>query len=155
MPEDVFWPVIEAVPDGLTDDDFAALSSALAGCAYEDIVAFDVRLTLALYALDGPQNADWFEKHDPSGLGFVSDDVFLYQRCVTVLAGRQTWQRSVTDQTLEWGDLPPESYGESLLYVGMNAALAQGVDWDTYLDDSYGAAGINYETGSNSALWGS
>jgi hypothetical protein len=31
----------------------------------------------------------WYQENDPSGLGFVSDDTFLYARCDAIVAGRE------------------------------------------------------------------
>jgi hypothetical protein len=153
---EAFWGVIESIPDLPAPDDFGTVSSALAGCPVEDIIAFDARLTLALYALDGPENLAWYEKYDPMGLGFVSDDTFLSARCATVLAGRETWANAIHGGTLDWGPDSPDldGMGEFLLYVGMDAANAQGIDWEEYLGTSYEAIPLSYESGSNTGLWG-
>lgn len=151
LPQDQFWELLVSVPDVAGDADFDALSSALAGCERSDLVAFEARLTLALYALDGQHNFDWIVEHDPTGLHFSSEDSFLYSRCATVMAGRETWQRAVDQGTLEWGG----GTSESLLYVGLAAAEAKGIDIDDYYDEVYGAIPLSYETGSNTSLWGS
>lgn len=156
MPEDRFWDLIESIPDLPEQGDFERVASSLAGCAAADLVAFEARLTLALYALDDPQSADWYEQNDPSGLGFVSDDTFLYARCATVLGGRASWSDAVAQKTLDWGSDSPDLSGSSeyLLYLGLDAALAQGTDPYDYYDEVYSAIPISYETGSNSELWG-
>jgi hypothetical protein len=156
LPADLFWSLIESVPDRPQPDDFDALSSALAGCPLADVVAFEARLTLALYALDSPEAADWFVAHDPTGYGYLGDDGFQYQRCATVLAGRETWERAATEHTLDWGDDPfdEEGMSEYLLYVPFTAALTQGVSIDDFGDAVQAVVLVGSYTGSNTEYWG-
>jgi hypothetical protein len=151
----LFWPLIETIPPAPQPADFDAVSSALGGCSLDDIVAFHARLTLALYDLDGPENLAWFEENDPSGLGFVSDDVFLYARCASVLGGEENWRRAVADRTLAWGTDAPDLEGnaEFLLYVAYYAARAQGVTGEDYYDAVGAAVPISFESGSNTERW--
>jgi hypothetical protein len=155
LDEDDFWKVIESIPDLPTDADFRSISSKLAGCSFDDIVAFDARLTIALYALDSPKAADWYAANDPSGLGLVADDDFLYFRCEAVLAGYDTWQRDAAQQILDWRPDSPDLTGvsEDLLYVGLDAARAQGVADDDYFNRLFERVPISYETGSNPTYW--
>lgn len=155
LDEELFWDLIESAPDELAWGDLEELSSQLAGCSFEDILAFEARLTLTLAALDGPENRDWFEANDPSGFGWASDDVFLYARCASVLGGRDSWAAAVAEGTLDWGDDAPDVEGnaESLLYVASDAAFAQGVDFGDYYDLVWERIPISYESGSNTALW--
>jgi hypothetical protein len=156
LSDDLFWPMIEAIPDPPAISDFEALASALAGCPLESVVAFEARMTLALYALDGPDNHAWYEENDPLGLGFVSEDTFLYARCATVLGGKVSWAAAVEDGTLDWGSDSPdtEGYSEFLLYIGAEAAQAQGMDMGDYYGMVFETIPISYETGSNTTLWG-
>ena len=156
LPEDLFWPVIESIPDLPVHSDFDRVAAQLAGCAKSDILAFDARLTLALYALDGPRNSQWIIENDPSGTHATSDDSFLYSRCAAVLGGRSSWQRAVDEGTLDWGEDPPDTTGvsEYLLSVGLAAAEAQGRSPEQYFDDLVRAVPVSYETGSNAQLWG-
>ncbi|MFT4284852.1 MAG: DUF4240 domain-containing protein [Protaetiibacter sp.] len=155
LPPELFWPLVESVPSEPSRSDFDEVSSALAGCPFSDVVAFEARLTLALYELDGPENLAWFEANDPGGLGFASDDVFLYARCATVLGGEENWRQAVADRTLAWGTDAPDLEGaaESLLYVAYYAARAQGVPGEEYYDAVDAAGLISYETGSNEDRW--
>ncbi|MBU1587017.1 MAG: DUF4240 domain-containing protein [Actinobacteria bacterium] len=152
LPEDRFWDLLSTVPGVADKADFDAVSSALAGCARSDLIAFEARLTLALYALDGERNFDWIVDNDPAGLHFATEDSFLYSRCATIMAGRETWRHAVENGTLEWGaDVTGSS--EWLLFVGLAAAEAQGIDVDDYYDEVFGSIPISYETGSNTELW--
>lgn len=156
LDETQFWALIESIPAAPVEADFQAMASDLGGCTLTDVVAFQARLTLALYALDGPENMAWYEENDPSGLGFVSEDLFLYARCAAVLGGRASWEAAVAQQTLDWGDDAPDTYGyaELLLYVALDAAVAQGVTVDDYYDAVGSAVAISFETGSNTDRWG-
>lgn len=156
LDENLFWSAIESIPDRPDAADFDLLSSSLAGCPLADLVAFEARLALVLYSLDGPKNFAWYEENDPTGFGFVSDDTFLYVRCATVLGGRDNWRDAVLEGTLEWGDDSPDLEGTSefLLYVAAYAAEAQGIDVQTWYSEVLQPVTVSYETGSNVNLWG-
>lgn len=156
LPEEQFWKLIESIPPVPTDADFAAASNSLAGCSLGEIVGFDARLTLALFELDGPRNLAWLEQNDPLGAGFASDDSFLYARCASVLAGRESWSSAVSAGTLEWGEDEPDVDGisEHLLWIGLEAARAQGLTEDEYLELQFDVIPLSYESGSNKELWG-
>lgn len=153
MDEDEFWSLLDDVPALDDDPDLEALTDALAGLPGGSAGAFQARLILALFALDGPVHRDWLTEHDPDQLGFVSDEVFLSARCATVLLARETWQVAVRDEVLPWGD-DPEYLGmaESLLYVAEAAATRRG-EIESYRE-TVDAIPVSYETGSNSTLWG-
>lgn len=155
LSEDRFWELIESIPDRPGPEDFEEVASRLSGCFPSDTMRFDARLKLVLYALDGPENVDWLEANDPTGLGFVSDDVFLYARCAAVLGGRDSWTAAVRDHTVDWGDDRPDIDGasESLLYVAVRAAGAQGMSSEDFSALSSLFAPLSYETGSNIELW--
>jgi hypothetical protein len=154
LPEEQFWALVEAIPDNPTDLDFQLAAGSLAGCGLNAVVAFEARLTLALYDLDGEVNHAWFSKNDPAGLGFVSEDTFLYARCATVLAGREVWARSVADGTLEWADdsLHVTGYSEYLLYLSWDAAGAHGLTVDEYIE-LVADIQLSYESASNAERW--
>ena len=95
---------------------------------------------------------DWYLANDPDRLGAVSDDVFLYARCDTVLTGQVGWQDARTTGTLPWGDAEPLS-GEWVLGIGMQLAEAVGVGNDDYFAMVYDRIPISYETGSNESQW--
>jgi len=145
---DDFWGLVETLPESAEPTDFTAMSTALAGCGLDDVLAFEARLTLALYALDSRTARDRYEQSDPDGPGTVSDDVFLYARADTVLAGRAAWERAVAEHTLERRDAPSR-LGEYLLYVSWDAAVALGLTTDEYLDELVARIPLSYESGSN------
>lgn len=154
LPEEQFWALVEAIPDDPTDLDFQLAAGSLAGCGLPAVAAFEARLTLALYDLDGQANHAWFTENDPVQLGYVSEDAFLYARCATVLAGREVWARSVAEQTLEWSDdsLHETGYSEFLLYVSWDAAGAHGLTVDEY-SELVSGIWLSYETASNAERW--
>lgn len=156
LPEAEFWQLVESIPAAPAAEDFQVASRGLAGCSIGEIVAFDARLTLALYDLDGPENLAWFEENDPLAIGFASDDAFLYARCASVLGGQESWASAVEGGTLDWGQDEPDVDGlaEYLLSVALDAALAQGLTEDEYLDLQFGAIPLSYESGSNKDRWG-
>jgi hypothetical protein len=155
QPEAEFWTLIETVPDDPADDDFSRVAQGIVREGIEGVLAFQARLTLALYDLDGRANHAWFVEHDPMHFGFVSEDVFLYARCATVLAGREIWARAVVDQTLEWRDASLHESGasEMLLGVAPSAAEALGVTNEAWFELAFTRIPISYETGSNAARW--
>jgi hypothetical protein len=154
LPEEQFWMLVESIPDRPTYVDFQLAAGSLAGCGLSAVAGFEARLTLALYDLDGEANHAWFTENDPDGLGYVSEDTFLYARCATVLAGRETWARSVADETLEWADdsLHETGNSELLLYVSWDAAGAHGLSVDEFFELREGIE-LSYETASNAERW--
>lgn len=154
MPEDDFWALIELLESSTEPDKVEALTSALAATDLASVIAFDARLTLALHQLDSLCRAQWYEANEPTGFGFVSDDVFLYARADTVAAGRETWQEAADTQTLPWGDVDPTTGGgELLLYVPFDAAERLGYTLDEYFAEVGDAFTLSYETGSNASGW--
>lgn len=148
-----FWALVESVPDDPAIAEFERLSAELSERGENAVAGFHAALTLALFDLDGRANHAWFVANDPAGLGFVSEDVFLYARCATVLAGREIWERSCANQTLEWRDstLHESGISEMLLEVAPQAAELLGIeDW---WDLSFRLVPLSYETGSNAARW--
>lgn len=155
QPAAEFWSLIETVPDDPADEDFSRVAQGIVGEGIEGVLAFQARLTLALYDLDGRANHAWFVEHDPMQFGFVSEDVFLYARCATVLAGREIWSRAVADETLEWRDASLHESGasEMLLGVAPAAAEALGITNEEWFELAFTRIPISYETGSNAAGW--
>ena len=155
MPNDEFWEYIELLGGANSPDGYTRLETELAKADLDTVVAFDARLTLALYALDSDCRAEWYRLNEPAQFGFVSDDVFLYARADTVSAGRETWEEAVSTQTLPWGGADPMSgAGEFLLFVGLGAAERQGVTIDEYFTLLAERVPLSYETGSTPLGWG-
>ncbi|MFZ7089286.1 DUF4240 domain-containing protein [Curtobacterium sp. RRHDQ10] len=152
MPEDQFWALIDTLHGSESDAAFHRLRAALEARPVADLVPFEARLDLALYALDDECRVDWYDHHDPSGLGELADDDFLYVRTDTVAAGRAVWEDANTHDTLPWGTVDAvDDDGEELLYVAAEAAHHSGISGDDFakrvpFDDVY-------ETASNPAGW--
>ncbi len=152
MAEDEFWELIDVLGGRSAHSDFARLIGALEDRPAEDLVSFNARLTLALYALDDECHLRAYEEDDPSGIGFVSSDVFLYARADTVTAGREYWEEAIAGGRLPWGDVTPGA-GEALLFAALDASRTHGMDeyelWN--LEDE--AFALSYESGSNPDGW--
>jgi hypothetical protein len=155
MPEDRFWDLIGILHGSNGDVGYDLLTARLELESTKDLVAFDARLTIVLYALDDECRYDWYRQVDPSGLHFVADDDFLYFRTDTVSAGRSTWDEAVAADTLPWGTTEPVDHsGEPLLFVAENAArIAHGIGWSRWDAMTTDRFPISYETGSNVDGW--
>jgi hypothetical protein len=155
MPEDEFWQLIALLHGSNSDAAYARLTAQLATLPVEKLVGFDARMTIALYGLDDECRANWYSTHDPSGLGFVADDDFLYFRGDTVSAGRANWENAIATDTLPWGTVDPLSGGgELLLYVAGNAAHVEfGIGLDAWPAKVQNTIELSYETGSNPDGW--
>lgn len=152
MPEDHFWRLIGTMHGSVSDPAVRRLRRALETGPEVDLVPFEARLDLSLYALDDECRVDWYDAHDPTGLGNLMDDDFLYVRTDTIAAGRTVWEDAMAHDTLPWGTVDAaDEEGEDLLYVAGEAAHHDGVrdsifERSTQFDDLY-------ETGTNPDGW--
>ncbi len=154
MPEDEFWDLVGVLGGSSDPAGFEALTDTLAKTDLDTAIAFQARLTLALHALDSGCRAEWYRVNEPMQMGFVSDDVFLYSRCDTVVAGREVWQDAVDTDTLPWGTVDPTTgNGEFLLYVAVDAADRMGTPLEEYFDAQFASYTLSFETGSNPLGW--
>jgi len=154
MPEDEFWDLVGVLGGSSDLKGFELLTDALAKTDLDTVLAFQARLTLALHALDSGCRAEWYRLNEPTHFGFVSDDVFLYSRCDTVVAGREVWQEAVDSETLPWGTVDPTTgNGESLLYVAGDAADRMGTPLEAYYDAQNASFSLSFETGANPLGW--
>ncbi len=152
MPEDAFWELISVLDGGNTEEDVARLSEALAARTVDELVAFDARLTLALYALDDQCHLVGFRDSDRWDGGWVSGDAFLYARADTVAAGREQWESAMKDGELPAGGTEPMN-GELLLYATLDASVAQGMGEFELWDLESERYSLSYESGSNPTGW--
>jgi hypothetical protein len=142
MPEGRFWDLIDLMKGVATEDSVTRLSERLAELGQDQVIAFEARLTLHLFALDTWDIAQQYTSHDD----YFSDDGFLYTRCATVGAGRAAYERALATSTLQPD--PADGEGENLLYVSMYAADIMGLDWEILH-----AVPLSAETGSNEDGW--
>ena len=151
MPPERFWALIDVLQGSTDDEAIEQLTEALTELEVEELAAFDARLTLALYQLDYRARYDWLVANDPSGLGYVGDDGFLYSRGDTIAAGQEVYEEAISNGTLPWGTVDPEQGGgELLLSVAGEAAYRAGVV-DEFDERVRSIVTISYETGSNPA----
>jgi len=154
MPSNRFWRLIAELGGSNSNASYTRLSMRLAALPVDQLVGFDARLTLSLYALDDECRADWYVKHEPVTPEFRTDDDFLYERADTVTAGRAVWEYAVRTDTLPWGATDAvDRDGENLLYVAAEAANRRGVSDDAFGARESAAFSLSYETGSNPAGW--
>jgi hypothetical protein len=145
MTEDEFWELIEridrkALGEGYEHEAILPLGGALAALEKPELQSFEEHLAQALFDLDGRKYAD------ESGRSGSSDDGFLYARCFVVAMGRDVYQQTLTNPGLMPKAL--DEWCEPLLYVAGNAWAKRTGEEEVYFDTA-----VNYETGSNTALW--
>jgi hypothetical protein len=152
MSETEFWSLISVLHDSNSDAAYRRLEVKLESLPSCDLVPFEARLDLSLYALDDRARVEWYEAHDPTGLRVLEADDFLYVRANTVSAGQAVWKQAIETDTLPWGHTDAvNSDGEPLLEVAHDAAIHDGVSESTWTAET-GFDDI-IETASNPAGW--
>ncbi|BDR52915.1 hypothetical protein KIM372_08220 [Bombiscardovia nodaiensis] len=139
MTADEFWKIVDMLDWKYADkDDEKILKPAvtyLASCSDEDIFAFDEIMSKLLYDIDGDQ---WYTGD--------SGDVFLYERCIALVNGKQFYDQVKAGKQ----KLDPDMEFESLLTLPGSAwALKHGASPDDYRHFSK----YSYESFSNVANW--
>lgn len=142
--EDLFWEVMNLCNwehEGEDDKVLAPVVKKLASFEDGKIFEFEKHMTKLLYDLDTKELIKACEKEDE----YVSDDSFLYSRCVALINGKDYYNRVKAGIiTTIW-----KMEFESILYVPANAwELKHGNDDYPYIDE------LSYETGSNKEGWG-
>lgn len=141
---DFFWEVMELCNWNHEGDDnkvLAPVVKKLASFEDEKIFEFEKHMTKLLYDLDTKELIQACEKEDE----YVSDDSFLYSRCVALINGKDYYNKVKAGKITELWTME----FESLLYVSSNAwELKHGNDDFPYRDE------LSYETGSNKKGWG-
>ena len=140
-----FWRIIKMFDWTCEGDDDGVLSPAiehLSNLKDEDIFDFEDILAKLLYDLDSREIA--LEIYGSNKI--ISDDMFLYQRCVAVANG-QGYYSSIFYRGRK---LDPNLEFESLLYL---PKLAWGKKHSTDIIEYPHIPNPSYETGSNKALW--
>lgn len=148
MDEDRFWALIDLMGGTASEVSVDLLADELANLNETELVAFEARFTLHLFALDTLEVAQWYATHDPISveLRYFSDDAFLYERCATVGAGRAAFQRATETSSLVLDETDGEA--ENLLYATLDAAEAKGFDWGIF-----DVIPLSVETGGNEEGW--
>lgn len=145
MTENKFWKILDMLDWDNAGDDDKVLKPALDYLAIledEEIFAFEELMAEHLYKLDTRGFAARLYAEDE----YMSDDMFLYQRCVALVNGK-----SYFDGLLNGTIQPdPDLEFESILYLPRGAWAkkhnAEPEDYP-YLTET------SYETGSNAAGW--
>ncbi|RKR74046.1 uncharacterized protein DUF4240 [Frondihabitans australicus] len=152
MPSAEFWSLISTMHGSVSDAAMKRLKAALEAGPTSDLAPFETRLDLSLYELDDECRLDWYDKNDPSGLGHLADDDFLYVRTDTIAAGEKTYEAAIAHDTLPWGTVDAaDDDGEDLLYVSEEAAHHAGIkDRAFYHEAKFDDL---YETATNPIGW--
>ncbi|MCM1102095.1 MAG: DUF4240 domain-containing protein [Clostridium sp.] len=142
---DFFWNTIELCDWDKEGDDDKVLKPVVQYLSEQDdpiIFEFDDLMTELLYHLDTKKLAEQCEKIEP----LMSDDSFLYSRCVALINGPAYYEKVRRGQEKSVWNME----FESLLYVPQKAwALKHENPVDEYPHTSP----LSYETGSNQAGW--
>ncbi len=142
---DSFWAVMELCDWKKEGDDNQVLKPVLEHLSKQEdsvIFEFDDAMAELLYALDTKKLAEQCRKTDP----FMSDDTFLYSRCVALVNGPEYYERVKRGKEKNLWSME----FESLLYVSKRAwALRHQSSEEQYPHISP----LSYETGSNEDGW--
>ena len=140
-----FWAVMELCDWKKEGDDNQVLKPVLEHLSKQEdsvIFEFDDAMAELLYALDTKKLAEQCRKTDP----FMSDDTFLYSRCVALVNGPEYYERVKRGKEKNLWSME----FESLLYVSKRAwALRHQSSEEQYPHISP----LSYETGSNEDGW--
>ncbi|MBD5128680.1 MAG: DUF4240 domain-containing protein [Ruminococcaceae bacterium] len=145
MNEKKFWKIINMFDWDNEGDDDEVMKPALDFLAKlddEEIFAFEELMAELLFKLDTKEFAAKLYGEDD----YMSDDMFLYQRCVALVNG-QSYYNGILNGKIQ---PDPDLEFESLLYLPSRAwAKKHNADPDDY---PYFTK-TSYETGSNANGW--
>ena len=140
-----FWQTMELCDWSHKGDDNKVLRPVMRYLAQQEdsiIFLFHDLMSELLYELDSKKLADQCEKAEPS----MSDDSFLYSRCVALINGPDYYEKARQGRAKEMWNIE----FESLLYVPSRAwALKHRKSEEDYPHTSP----LSYETGSNLEQW--
>ena len=140
-----FWNTMERcdwTKEGDDDGVLRPVTEYLSRQEDEKIFLFDDQMTELLYRLDTRAFADACQKADP----MMSDDTFLYSRCVALINGPVYYDKALRGKEKSLWKLE----FEALLYLPQRAwALKHRRDEEEYPH----IAPLSFETGSNRAGW--
>lgn len=140
-----FWDTVRLCDWSLEGDDDKVLQPVvryLAGQEDSGIFQFDDQMSALLYGLDTKKLAAQCERVEPD----MSDDSFLYSRCVALINGPDYYAQARLGRRKEIWNME----FEALLYVPARAwAMKHGRPEEEYPH----TASFNYETGSNQEQW--
>jgi hypothetical protein len=142
-----FWRLISLLDWSHAGDDDLVVAPVVAALAEESpdqIQGFHEALARKLHALDGREWA----RHSGPGIWWgeprsLSEDGFLYARCVVVANGRAFFERVLGEP----GAMPKDMEFEALLYVA-SQAMERKTGRAGQLD-----AEVSYETFANATGW--
>ncbi len=142
---ELFWSTMELCNwdnEGNDDKVLFPVIKHLSEADDETIFKFDDLMSELLYDLDTKELAKSCEEVE----GCISDDGFLYSRCVALINGAKYYENAKKGKCKEMWEME----FESLLYVPQKAwALKNNADIDEYPH----IAPLSYETGSNESGW--
>lgn len=140
-----FWDTMELCNWDYEGDDEKVLMPVIKYLSENDddtIFRFDDLMSELLYDLDTKELAKQCEEVT----GFVSDDDFLYSRCVALINGSKYYEKAKKGNCKEMWEME----FEALIYVPQRAwAMKNNSDIEDYPHTSP----LSYETGSNKNGW--
>lgn len=140
-----FWNTMELCDWENEGDDTKVLKPVIEHLSRQNdnkIFEFDNLMTELLYALDTRELAAQCEKADP----FMSDDTFLYSRCVALINGAEYYEKVKKGKEKSVWNME----FEALIYVPQKAwALKHQASVDAYPH----ATPLSFETGANEEAW--
>lgn len=154
LDEAAFWDVIAGFEGQASFERAEVVSASLSTLTGPELIAFDARLTLALFHLDGADFMTWYGQNDPLSVqfgGYVSEDVFLYARGAVVAAGPEAYATAIETRTFPVFD--EDGSGEAVLSLTWSAAELAGLDPEAWFAERFALIPLSYETGSNSPAW--
>lgn len=142
---DFFWNTMERCDwskEGSDDEVLAPVVKYLSKQDDTAIFEFDDLMSELLYHLDTKQLADQCEKAEP----YMSDDSFLYSRCVALINGPAYYEKAKAGKKSELWTME----FEALLYIPQRAWAKKHKKSE---EDYPHIAPLSYETGSNTEGW--
>lgn len=140
-----FWNTMELCDWSREGDDTKVLEPVIRYLAQREdreIALFDDQMSELLYGLDTKKLADQCEQAEPG----MSDDSFLYSRCVALINGPEYYEQARLGKRKEIWTME----FESLLYVPARAwAMKHSAPEEEYPH----IPPLSYETGSNQEQW--
>ncbi len=137
----LFWDVMSQCDWTQEGDDELVLKPVISFLSHQEdeaIFQFSDQMSELLYRLDTCKMAEQCRKES----GFLSDDGFLYSRCVALINGPDYYQKALRGGCPEMWNME----FEALLYA---ASTAWGIKHDREPSEFPHVTAYNFETGSN------
>ena len=142
--EDQFWALMDQLDWTKEGNDEAVVEpvvAALAAMPVANIYRFQDLLSEKLWLLDTQAHAEASVK-DPDG--YISADIFLYDRCCVVANGKDIYEKVLND---------PKKWPKGLSFERLLDVASDAYERKTGSEFDYFSTTYNYESGSNEKGW--